>query len=122
MNAGSQNLPPVSARMGQTPGRAGQARFSRGGAPRAVPPIEQRFTRPIRPADDSDRGNPFGGLPGIASRKRDIAKATRALTLHPVNIILTVCLAIGAGLAYASHSSSGSGRVVVTLQHLFLSM
>lgn len=83
-----------------------------------MPPIEQRFTRLIRPAVDTDRGNPFGGIPGIASRKRKLAKTARTLTLHPVNIALTVCLAFGAVLAYASHVSNGSSRVVVTLPHL----
>lgn len=87
-----------------------------------MPPIEQRFTQPIRPAVDTDRGNPFGGLPGLASGKRKRSQVARALTLHPVNIALTVCLAVGAVLAYASHVSDGSSRVVVTLHHLFLSM
>ena len=105
--------------MGGTPGSAQPSRWSNRGTPRAAaPPIEQRFTGPIAPAPSAHSGNPFGSLPGIASGKRKRSQVARALTLHPVNLALTVCLAFGAVLAYASHVSNGSSRVVVTLQHL----
>lgn len=101
MNATSENISTLPQRMGTAAGSPKPQGWSHRGTPRGtVPPIEQRFTRPIRPAVDIDRRNPFGPVPGLARRKREHVKAARALILSPANIMVTLVLVALSAAAY----------------------
>lgn len=117
MNAQSQTLPPLSSRMGEAPRRFKPAHRGSGGTPRTVPPIEQRFTGPIGPAVDRDRGNPFGPVPGIARGTGQLAKGARTLILSPANMVLAFVMVAAAAVTLAAQMGFSPERVVFHLQY-----
>lgn len=103
MNAKSQTFPQVPARMGAAPASAEQAYRGGRGSPRTSPPIEQRFTGPIRPHTGTPSSNPFGPLPGLARVSRQRTKSSWAWVTSPTNMVLTMVLVAASVAVYVSY-------------------
>lgn len=87
---------------------SGQDRGSSG-----VPPIEQRFTGPVRAVPDRGGANPFGPIPRLRKLPRHGAEGFRALITSNASKALTLVLASSAIATYAIHALNGGSMVKI---------